>query len=62
MKSDGDGESCKVPSLLGKRIAYCAQYPYIAHDSVKNNILFGQTLDEEWYETVLDFCCLRPDI
>lgn len=43
-------------------VAYCAQIPWISNASVKENILFGHKLDQEFYEKTIDACQLLPDI
>ena len=43
-------------------IAYMAQDAFLINDTIKNNILFGNQLDTELYEEVLDICKLRPDL
>ncbi|KAG8933322.1 hypothetical protein FRC02_012140 [Tulasnella sp. 418] len=43
-------------------ISYCAQSPWLEHDSIKNNILFGLPMDEERYNEVLEACALIPDL
>ncbi|KAG8920032.1 hypothetical protein FRC02_001207 [Tulasnella sp. 418] len=43
-------------------ISYCAQSPWLQHDSIKNNILFGSPMDEERYNAVLEACGLIPDL
>ncbi len=43
-------------------ISYAAQAPWLRHQSIKDNILFGYPLDEERYEAVLECCALKPDL
>ena len=43
-------------------VAYCAQQPWIRNVSLMDNILFGEELDDEWYNKVLDACALGPDL
>lgn len=35
--------------------------PWIQNSTIKENIVFGSFFDEEWYNTVVDQCCLRND-
>ncbi|KAJ7715183.1 hypothetical protein B0H16DRAFT_1678542 [Mycena metata] len=42
-------------------IAYAAQSPWLRHQSIKDNILFGSPLDQERYDTVVECCALEPD-
>ena len=40
-------------------IAYVAQNPLILSDSIKNNIIFGNTMDEHRLREVIKVCELR---
>ncbi|KAJ7187807.1 hypothetical protein C8R46DRAFT_876839 [Mycena filopes] len=42
-------------------IAYAAQSPWLRHQSIKDNILFGSPMDQERYDAVVECCALRPD-
>ncbi|GMK54458.1 hypothetical protein CspeluHIS016_0110440 [Cutaneotrichosporon spelunceum] len=46
---------------LRNSCAYAAQTPWLQQQSIKENILFGETLDEGRYEAVVDACALRTD-
>ena len=48
-------------SVNGK-IAYVPQSPWILNASVKDNILFGNNLDEKFYNKIVSCCSLRPDL
>ncbi|CAG7731096.1 unnamed protein product [Allacma fusca] len=57
----------ELPALEGKvrvqgTIAYAAQEPWLFTGSVKDNILFGQLYDQEWYQKVLQACALKRDL
>ncbi|KXN85925.1 ATP-dependent bile acid permease [Leucoagaricus sp. SymC.cos] len=57
----------KEPSQIDENgfmhsISYAAQSPWLRHQSIKDNILFGYPLDEERYEAVIEACALRPDL
>jgi ABC-type transport system involved in cytochrome bd biosynthesis fused ATPase/permease subunit len=57
----------KEPSQIDENgcmhsISYAAQSPWLRHQSIKDNILFGYPLDEERYNNVIDACALKPDL
>ena len=72
----GSGKSTTLSGILGEallrkghiqldktaKIAYCPQIPWIITGTVRDNILFGEDFDEDWYEHVLDVCQLRTDL
>jgi ABC-type transport system involved in cytochrome bd biosynthesis fused ATPase/permease subunit len=68
------GKSSLVAALLGDinctsgevrlsgSVAYVPQEPWIQHATIRDNILFGQQMDENFYRTVIDACELREDL
>jgi ABC-type transport system involved in cytochrome bd biosynthesis fused ATPase/permease subunit len=43
-------------------ISYAAQSPWLRHQSIKDNILFGYPFEEERYTAVIECCALQPDL
>lgn len=43
-------------------LAYVAQQAWIQNATLKNNVLFGNTLDQTKYDKILDACALRTDL
>lgn len=70
----GSGKSTLLSSIIGETplasgkikcttsIAYVPQTPWIYSGTLRENVLFGQPFDEEWYETVTSACALKHDI
>ncbi|XP_054708721.1 multidrug resistance-associated protein 1-like [Uloborus diversus] len=70
----GSGKSSLLSAILGElyktagtidlkgSIAYVPQQAWIQNRSLKHNILFLKPMKEEFYNKVLDCCCLRPDL
>src|SRR5687768_11198009 len=42
-------------------ISYAAQTPWLRHQSIKDNILFGYPYEEHRYNQVVEACALNPD-
>ncbi|XP_035377481.1 multidrug resistance-associated protein 5 isoform X1 [Electrophorus electricus] len=70
----GSGKTCLLSALLGQMtllggavavnggVAYAAQQAWILNSSLRENILFGREYIKEKYNSVLEACCLIPDI
>ncbi|XP_059009907.1 multidrug resistance-associated protein 1 [Mustela lutreola] len=43
-------------------VAYVPQQAWIQNDSVRENILFGRQLQEQYYKAVIEACALLPDL
>lgn len=70
----GSGKSSFLYAILGQMkllggrafardsCAYVAQQAWIQSLSLRENILFGQPLEQDRYDRVLEVCCLLPDL
>ncbi|EJD46367.1 P-loop containing nucleoside triphosphate hydrolase protein [Auricularia subglabra TFB-10046 SS5] len=71
------GKSALLHALLGEmtqisaegrvvlpsgKVSYAAQSPWLQHRTIRDNILFGEPLDETRYDAVLEACALKPDL
>ncbi|EDV58465.2 ATP-binding cassette sub-family C member Sur [Drosophila erecta] len=43
-------------------ISYVSQQPWLLNDTIRENILFGESFRPKRYDFVLDACALKPDI
>lgn len=57
-------ESTQIEPKTGLRnsVAYCSQIPWLQHQTIKQNILFGEEYDEERYHATLEACAIVPDL
>jgi ATP-binding cassette, subfamily C (CFTR/MRP), member 1 len=72
----GSGKSTLLRAILGeiaptqgsvelstKRISYCAQRPWLPSGTVENVIKgFSDIDDDQWYQQVVEACCLTQDL
>ncbi|KAJ2614979.1 hypothetical protein H4S08_001460 [Coemansia sp. RSA 1365] len=70
----GSGKSSLISAILGEMIkysgdvaisgsiAYVPQQPWIMNATLRDNILFGNSYDEEFYNRVIKACALGQDI
>ncbi|KAH8887388.1 hypothetical protein GQ53DRAFT_292786 [Thozetella sp. PMI_491] len=58
----GDMRKTNGEVVLGASRAFCPQYAWIQNTTVKDNILFGKEMDEDWYKEVIEACALQPDL
>ncbi|KAL6061689.1 Canalicular multispecific organic anion transporter 1 [Balamuthia mandrillaris] len=70
----GAGKSSLLSSILGETqrvkghiavcgtIAYVSQQAWIRNATLRDNILFGQPMDEDRYQQTLQACALLPDL
>jgi ATP-binding cassette subfamily C (CFTR/MRP) protein 1 len=60
------GEMEKVSGSVtiksGAKVAYVPQLAWIQNATVKDNIVFGNPLDDKLYDHVLDACALKQDL
>lgn len=70
----GSGKSSLISAILGEmiklrgqvvskgKIAYVSQQAWIRNSTLKDNILFGQNLNDRKYNKIIDGCALKPDL
>ncbi|KAF2262036.1 ABC multidrug transporter [Lojkania enalia] len=70
----GSGKSSLISALAGEMVkfngrvifdgpkAVCYQKPWLQSASIRENVLFGRSMDVDWYYQVIDACGLRFDI
>lgn len=71
----GAGKSSLINGIIGEvpssptsvitkrgRVAFANQTPFVLNATLRDNILFGLPYQKDRFDSVLDACCLRPDI
>ena len=70
----GSGKSTLLSAIAGEvdltkgtvhypgTLAYVTQVPWLFSGTIKENILFNEPYDSEWYSTVVEACALKKDI
>ncbi|KAK3952146.1 P-loop containing nucleoside triphosphate hydrolase protein [Pseudoneurospora amorphoporcata] len=58
----GDMRKTNGEVILGAHRAFCPQYAWIQNATLRDNILFGKEMDDEWYRDVIKACALQPDL
>nr|XP_060642317.1 ATP-binding cassette sub-family C member 6 [Anolis sagrei ordinatus] len=70
----GAGKSSLLSALLGElqktegflalkgTVAFVPQESWIQNASIEDNITFGQKVDRNWFNRVVDACALQPDL
>lgn len=54
--------SCVDENGYSHSLSYASQTPWLRHQSIKDNVLFGHSFDEERYRSVIECCALVPDL
>ncbi|KAG0202488.1 hypothetical protein BGX28_005009 [Mortierella sp. GBA30] len=69
----GSGKSSLISALCGDlervsgeirvrgSVAFVPQQAWIMNDTLRNNILFGNAYDPQYYNKTIEACCLQPD-
>ncbi|KAH8810160.1 hypothetical protein DL96DRAFT_1716877 [Flagelloscypha sp. PMI_526] len=56
-----EGHLIHFSSKTKPTFAYASQVPWLRHQTIKENILFGYPLNESRYQDVVEACALNPD-
>ena len=43
-------------------VAYVPQVPFVMNETIRQNILFGRSFNPDWYDRVVEACCLKQDL
>ncbi|PIA13267.1 P-loop containing nucleoside triphosphate hydrolase protein, partial [Coemansia reversa NRRL 1564] len=58
----GDMIKCSGSVSIYGNVAYVPQQPWILNATLRENILFGNEYDQEFYKQVIDACALQQDV
>jgi ABC-type bacteriocin/lantibiotic exporter with double-glycine peptidase domain len=71
----GAGKSTLIGTILGEtliakgvahiplsNVGYCAQTPWLTNDTIRQNIIGGSPIDDEWYHVCLSMAALEQDL
>jgi ATP-binding cassette subfamily C (CFTR/MRP) protein 4 len=70
----GSGKSALFSAILGElpvlegkitmygAVSYVPQLPWLFPGTVRQNIIFGKSFDQDWYEQVIETCALQTDL
>ncbi|KAJ2653891.1 hypothetical protein IWW40_000175 [Coemansia sp. RSA 1250] len=58
----GELNNCSGVRSIEGTMAYVGQKPWIMNATIRENVLFGRSMDEKLYSQVLKLCCLKEDL
>jgi len=58
----GDMEKIKGNVNVNGKVAYVPQQAWIQNETLRQNILFANDYNEDYYKKVLESCALEPDL
>lgn len=54
--------SLNLENSASSNLALAPQEAWLLSETIRQNIVFGRTFDEKWYNEVIRRCCLAPDL
>ncbi|KAB2572662.1 ABC transporter C family member 3 [Lasiodiplodia theobromae] len=58
----GEMRKTRGSITMGGSRAFCPQDAWIQNTTLRDNILFGKDMRDDWYQSVVSACCLKADI